>query len=98
MSDRLGIGHAVRALLLWLVIALVFWATTAVLPGIDVPSFEAVLLTTVLIAFLNAVLWPLLIRVLLPLTVLAFGVGCLVLSGGIAALSVRIGDGSTPGF
>src|SRR5215207_4500995 len=98
MSDRFGIGHAVRALLLWLVIALVFWATTAVLPGIDVPSFEAVLLTTVLIAFLNAVLWPLLIRVLLPLTVLTFGVGSLVLNAAIVSLSIRIVDGSTPGF
>src|SRR5829696_4371344 len=98
MSDRFGIGHAVRALLLWLVIALVFWATTAVLPGIDVPSFEAVLLTTVLIAILNAVLWPLLIRVLLPLTVLTFGVGSLVLNAAIVSLSIRIVDGSTPGF
>lgn len=98
MIDRFGIGHAVRALLLWLVIALVFWAVTAVLPGIDVPSFDAVLLTTVLIAFLNAVLWPLLIRVLLPLTVLTFGLGSLVLNAAIVSFSIRIVDGSTPDF
>jgi uncharacterized membrane protein YvlD (DUF360 family) len=98
MSDRFGIGHAVRALLLWLVIALVLWAVTALLPGIDVPSFGAVLLTTVLIAFLNAALWPLMIRVLLPLTVLTFGLGSLVLNAAIVSLSIRIVDGSTPDF
>jgi uncharacterized membrane protein YvlD (DUF360 family) len=98
MSDRFRISHAVRGLLLWLLIALAFWAVTALLPGIDVPSFDAVLLTTVLIAFLNAVLWPLLIRVLLPLTVLTFGLGSLVLNAAIVSLSIRIVDGSTPDF
>src|SRR5829696_2394735 len=98
MSDRFGIGHAVRALLLWLVIALVFWATTAVLPGIDVPSFEAVLLTTALIAALNAVLWPLLIRVLLPLTVLTFGLGSLVLNAAVISLAIKLVDGDAPDF
>jgi hypothetical protein len=41
---------ALRGLALWLLISLIFWAFAAVLPGIDVPSFGAVLLTTGLIA------------------------------------------------
>ena len=65
-----------RGLLLWVLIALLFWPLAALLPGIDVPSFGAVLLTTGLIAVLNAVLWPLLIRVLLPLTVLTSPSAC----------------------
>ena len=77
---RRVIGKAVRGLLLWLLIALVFWAVTGLLPGIDVPSFGAVLVTTALIAILHALLWPLLIRLLLPLTVLTFGLGSLVLN------------------
>ena len=48
-------------------VALVFWAVVALLPGFDVPSFGAVLLTTALIAAINALLWPLVIRVVLPL-------------------------------
>ena len=50
-----------------------FWAVAALLPSIDVPSFGAVLLTTALIALLNALIWPLLTRIVLPLTVLTFG-------------------------
>jgi uncharacterized membrane protein YvlD (DUF360 family) len=95
---RAGIGAALRGLLLWLLVALIFWALAAVLPGIEVPSFGAVLLTTALIALLNAVLWPALIRVLLPLTVLTFGLGSLVLNAAIISLSVKLVDGSAPDF
>ena len=95
---RRVIGKAVRGLLLWLLIALVFWAATGLLPGIDVPSFGAVLVTTALIAILNALLWPLLIRLLLPLTVLTFGLGSLVLNAAIISLSIELVDGSAPGF
>ncbi|HEY6770858.1 MAG TPA: phage holin family protein [Solirubrobacterales bacterium] len=89
---------AVRWLALWLLIGLLFWALSALLPGIEVPSFGAVLLTTGLIALLNALLWPLLIRLLLPLTVLTFGLGSLVLNALIVSLSIKIVDGSAPEF
>jgi uncharacterized membrane protein YvlD (DUF360 family) len=89
---------AARWLALWLLIGLLFWALSALLPGIEVPSFGAVLLTTGLIALLNAVLWPLLIRLLLPLTVLTFGLGSLVLNALIVSLSIEIVDGSAPDF
>jgi uncharacterized membrane protein YvlD (DUF360 family) len=89
---------ALRGLALWLLISLIFWAFAAVLPGIDVPSFGAVLLTTGLIALLNALLWPLLIRVLLPLTVLTFGLGSLVLNAAIISVSIRLVDGDAPDF
>jgi uncharacterized membrane protein YvlD (DUF360 family) len=95
---RRVIGKAVRGLLLWLLIALVFWAVTGLLPGIDVPSFGAVLVTTALIAILHALLWPLLIRLLLPLTVLTFGLGSLVMNAALISLSINIVDGSAPGF
>jgi uncharacterized membrane protein YvlD (DUF360 family) len=99
MNDLRRLGSSVaRALLLWLLIALLFWALAAVVPGIDVPSFGAVLLTTGLIAVLNAVLWPLLIRVLLPLTVLTFGLGSLVLNAAIVSLAIKVVDGSAPDF
>jgi uncharacterized membrane protein YvlD (DUF360 family) len=91
-------GGAVRGLLLWLLVALIFWALAALLPGIDVPSFGAVLLTTALIALLNAVLWPILIRLLLPLTVVTFGLGSLVLNAAIISLAVKLVDGSAPDF
>jgi len=95
---RAAIGAALRGLLLWLLVTLIFWALAAVLPGIEVPSFGAVLLTTALIALLNAVLWPVLIRVLLPLTVLTFGLGSLALNAAIISLSINLVDGSGPDF
>jgi uncharacterized membrane protein YvlD (DUF360 family) len=88
----------VRWLVLWALIALLFWALAALLPGISVPSFGAVLLTTALIAVLNALLWPLLIRLLLPLTVLTFGLGSLVLNAAIVSISIKVVDGTAPDF
>ena len=95
---RRGASKSFRALLLWTLIALVFWALTAVLPGFDAPSFEAALATTFLIAVLNTVLWPLLIRVLLPLTVFSFGLGSLVLNALVILLAIDLVDGDPPGF
>ncbi len=97
-SVRRGLGIAIRGIVLWALVALVFWGAVALLPGFDLPSFEAALLTTALIALLNAVLWPLLIRVVLPLTVLSFGLGSLVLNAGIVILAVTVVDGSAPPF
>jgi uncharacterized membrane protein YvlD (DUF360 family) len=87
-----------RWLVLWLLIALLFWALAAILPGFDVPSFGAVLLATGLVALLNALLWPALIRLLLPLTVLTFGLGALALNAAIISLAIDLVDGDAPGF
>jgi hypothetical protein len=51
-----------------------------------------------LIALLNALLWPLLIRVLLPLTVITFGLGSLVLNAVIVSISIKLVDGAAPDF
>jgi uncharacterized membrane protein YvlD (DUF360 family) len=91
-------GLAARGLLLWFLVALVLWATVALLPGFDVPSFGAVLLTTAVIAVINALLWPLVIRLVLPLTVFSFGLGTLVLNAAVVSISVDLVDGSAPPF
>jgi uncharacterized membrane protein YvlD (DUF360 family) len=91
-----GVWALLRWLVLWALIALLFWAAAALLPKIAVPSFGAVLLTTALIAAFNALLWPLLIRLLLPLTVLTFGLGSLLLNAAIVSLSIKIVDGDAP--
>ncbi len=88
----------VRGLILWVLVALIFWGGVALLPGIEVPSFGAVLLTTGLVALLNALLWPILIRVLLPLTVLTFGLGSLALNAAIVSVSIKLVDGTAPDF
>ena len=52
------------------------------IPGIDLPSFGAALLTTLAIALINALLWPIVIRIVLPITVITFGLAGLALNAG----------------
>ncbi len=85
----------VRGLLLWAGVALVFFVATLVLPGFDQPSFAAAVLATGLMAVLNAVLWPLAITRALPLTVITFGLGSLVLNAAIVSLALKLVDGDS---
>jgi uncharacterized membrane protein YvlD (DUF360 family) len=93
---RRGAGVVTRALALWLAVGLAFWAAAAALPGIAVPSFGAALLTTALIVVLNALLWPVVIRIALPLTVITFGLGSLLLSAAICAIAIDLVDQEAP--
>ena len=95
---RPAAGIAVRGLVLWVLVGLVFWVTVGLLPGIDLPSFGAAFLATALVALLNAFLWPVLIRLTLPLTVLTFGLGSLVLNGVIVSIAIDLVDGTAPPF
>lgn len=95
---RRGSGIAIRALVLWALVALGFWAATGAIPGIDVPSFRAALLTTALIALINALLWPLVIRIVLPLTVLTFGLASLALNAAVVIVAVDVVDRTSPSF
>jgi uncharacterized membrane protein YvlD (DUF360 family) len=92
------LGTFVRMLALWLVTALAFWALAALLPGIAVPSFDGALVTTGLIAILNRLLWPLLTRLFLPITVLTLGLGSLVGNALIIMFAINSVDGSSPTF
>jgi uncharacterized membrane protein YvlD (DUF360 family) len=89
---------AARVLVLWALVALVFWAAVALIPGFDLPGFGAAMLATGLVALLNALLWPLLIRIVLPLTVITFGLGSLALNAGIVSLAIVLVDGDAPPF
>src|SRR5262245_20955669 len=91
-------GIALRALVLWALVALVFWIAVGLIPGIELPSVEAALLATALIAVLNALLWPLVIRVVLPLTVLSFGLFSLILNAVLVIVVIDLVDGNRPDF
>jgi uncharacterized membrane protein YvlD (DUF360 family) len=102
VSAQGGIAAAARqalgAVLLWVAVAVVFWVAIELMPGIELPSFEAALLTTGLVALINALLWPLIIRVVLPLAVFTFGIGSLILNVAIVSLAIRVVDGEAPDF
>jgi uncharacterized membrane protein YvlD (DUF360 family) len=102
MSAVRGIGTAVwaavRLLVLWALVAAFFWITVAIIPGFDLPSFRAALLSTAAVALLNALVWPILIRIVLPLTVLSFGLVSLILNAVIVEAAIDLVDGTTPSF
>src|SRR5437879_3583701 len=93
-ARRSRLGAFAALLVLWVVTALAFWALAALLPGIAVPSFGGALVTTGLIAILNRLLWPLLTRLFLPITVLTLGLGTLVGNALIITVAINAVDRS----
>lgn len=91
-----AVGYFGRALVLVVIDGLALWALAAALPGMEVPSLRAAIATAALIALLNALIWPLLTRIVLPLTVLTFGLASLVLNAAIVNFAIRAVDGSNP--
>jgi putative membrane protein len=95
---RVLLGFAVRVAALLALEALVLVALAAILPGVETLSFEAALLVVIATALINAALWPLLTRLVLPLTIITFGLASLVLSAGVVALAFHVVDGRSPPF
>ncbi len=93
---RRAAGVALRAAVLWVLVALIFLIVTALLPGVEIPSFGAAMATTLVIALINGLLWPLIIRVVLPLTVFTFGLGSLVLNAAVVIAAIDVVDGEAP--
>jgi uncharacterized membrane protein YvlD (DUF360 family) len=91
-----AVGYFGRALVLVVIDGLALWGLAALLPGMEVPSLRAAIVTAALIALLNALILPLLTRIVLPLTVLTFGLASLVLNAAIVNVAVRTVDGSDP--
>ena len=78
--------------------ALVLIVLTALLPSHESLSLGAAVLVAAAMALINAVLWPLIIRIALPLTIVTFGLGSLALSAGTVALAFHVVDGRAPSF
>ena len=92
------LGFAIRLVILLGVDALALVAMTALLSSTNTLSLRAALLVAAAMALINAVLWPLIMRLALPLTIITFGLGSLVLSSGTVALAFWWVDGKTPSF
>ncbi|HWY89711.1 MAG TPA: phage holin family protein, partial [Solirubrobacteraceae bacterium] len=94
-SARQLVGLALRVVILLLVEGLVILGLAAILPGVATPSFRAAVLVAATMALINAFLWPIVIRVALPLTIVTFGLGSLVFSAGTVALGFYVVDGTS---
>lgn len=92
------LGFAIRAATMLAVEALTLVVVTALLPGNDALSFSAALLVALAMALINALLWPIITRLALPLTIITFGLSSLALSAGTVAVAFYWVDGKTPSF
>jgi uncharacterized membrane protein YvlD (DUF360 family) len=97
MAQRV-LGFVLRTLVLLGVEALLLIGLTAILPGVETLSFGTAVLVALALALINSVLWPVLTRVALPLTILTFGLGSLALSAGGVALAFYVVEGDLPPF
>ena len=79
MTPRIVIG----GLATLLAGALGFLLSGAILSGVTVDGFWPALLAAVVVGVIDAVAWPVILRVTLPLTVLTLGFGVLLLNGAV---------------
>jgi uncharacterized membrane protein YvlD (DUF360 family) len=64
-----------------------------VLPGFEIQTWAAALGMAAVLGVLNALVWPVLARFTLPLSVLTLGLSALVLNGALVALAALISPG-----
>ena len=75
-----------RILVVWVLSAGTLLLASALLADVHVEDVGAALGAAALIGLVNGLLWPLAIRLLLPITVLTLGLGSLVLNGAVVLL------------
>lgn len=81
-------------LLHWLMASVALMLTAYFVPGFYVQGFGAALIAAVVVGFVNMFIWPVLMVLTLPLTVVTFGLFLFVVNG----LALKIAAALTPGF
>jgi len=76
-----------------LLTAIVVLVLANFLPGIQVDTFTTAIIVAAVLAFLNAILKPILIILTLPITIVTFGLFLLVINAGIILLADRFISG-----
>ena len=80
---RAGLTQIWRVVVVLVITAAALMLLGALLAGFHVKDFAAALASAALIGLVNALVWPLIIRVALPFTVLTLGLGVLLLNGAV---------------
>jgi uncharacterized membrane protein YvlD (DUF360 family) len=83
-----------RVIVVWGITAVALHAFAIVIPGVHVSGWGAAILGAAAIGLLNALVWPVFVRVALPITVLTLGFGALLCNG----LFVYLGSFLVAGF
>ena len=77
-----------------LVIAVALWVTAYILPGVQVTSWQALAIASLVLGFVNAIIRPILVLLTLPITILTLGLFYLLVNGFTFLLASWI----VPGF
>ncbi|MFL5910834.1 MAG: phage holin family protein, partial [Gaiellaceae bacterium] len=85
----------VRVILVWLLTAGTLLLLSALLTDVHVRDFASALGSAALIGLINAFVWPVVIRLALPFTVLTLGLGVVVLNGALILAVAAIQPGLT---
>ena len=83
----------VRIVVVWLASAATLMGVAALLDGVDVEGFGTALIVAAIVGLINALVWPALLRLALPLTVLTLGFGVVLLNGALVLLIAQIDTG-----
>jgi len=75
-----------RVVVVWLLTAAALHLLSAILPGFTIDGTGTALVVAAAIGLTNGLVWPTLIRVALPFTVLTLGLGVLALNGAVVVL------------
>lgn len=77
----------------WLISALAVLITAKIIPGIRVASFGSAMIAAIMIGIVNAVLWPVLIFLTLPINILTFGLFTFVINGAVLKIAASLISG-----
>jgi uncharacterized membrane protein YvlD (DUF360 family) len=88
---RFAVRGLVVLILDWAALLALGW----LLSDFSVDGAAGALVTAVIAAALNALVWPTLSRLALPLSVLTLGLAAIVLNGGLVAIAAAISPGAT---
>ena len=81
-------------LLRWLVSGLAILLTSKIVRDFEVNGIISALLAALLVGLVNAILWPVLVFLTLPLTIVTFGLFLFVVNGAV----IKIAAVFVPGF
>ena len=83
----------IRAVFTVTVAAATLWIAAQFIDGLHIRDWTHAFLAAIAITVANAVIWPLLIRIALPITVLTLGLAGMLLNGLIVWIALNISDG-----
>jgi len=74
----------------WVVSAAALLATSKVMPGFKVANFTSAMIAAVVIGLANALIWPVLIFLTLPINILTLGLFTFVVNGAVLKICAAI--------